>query len=292
MFRLSPIARDLYLDLCSLPPEVPAGNAFASVFLRLERLTEVLSEEAATVGLELFEHPYLVGPGAALADLLRALSYEVADDERIAAASELDGKIQGLLADPDAQRAFCRLAEERDQSPTDLRQELLLEGLLLAAAYGERPQRIRLGTRYVKAEDGSVAETVPDDLTVPFDLQVAWLIKEARNAIEAILLDRSYPTSPNENVAGGSVSSEAHSAEERDHDESGWPEDTTDPIEALTVLRSVASRREREYLELLAEDHAMTNKEAARRLGVRPGTVSAMKARLKDKGKRASAGPL
>lgn len=293
MYSLSPIVRDFYVDLCSLPPEVHSGFAFATVPERLERLTEVLREEAAFGGRDLFEHPYLVGPGAPLADLIRVFAPEVRDDERLAAVRRLDGQVTGLLANPEARGAFYQRAEERDQSPEDLRQELLLEGILLAAEHGDRPQRLRLGRTWLKTKDGTVSELVPDDLTFGLELQVAWLIKEARNDVEAILLDREYPPSENEKDLKKNTSwRQEYIAEQRDQGRGESPEKTPTPAETVSTLRSIASQREREYMDLLAEDHKMTNKEAARRLGVRPGTISAMKARLKKKAKRASAEPL
>jgi DNA-binding CsgD family transcriptional regulator len=265
----------------------------ASLSVRLDRMLSVARREARSLGLPLDEIPTLLfGSGTVLHNLHRVFSSEYASRERLAAAGSLRNQIRGLLSDPDASRAFFERVRECDRMREALMSELLAESFLLADTHGEQPQRIRLGGRYLKTKDGAVDEIVPDDLVFPIHLQIAWLLKEVRNAFRAILLARPYPPSSDKDGFENEAWRQKYVAGLLDFDDGDHPEGTPEAIAALAALRAVASRREREYMELLAEDYRMTNKEAAVRLGVRPGTISAMKARLKAKAKRARTVPL
>nr|MDA8216471.1 hypothetical protein [Dehalococcoidales bacterium] len=88
-------------------------------------------------------------------------------------------------------RAIARRSAEHGKSEEAVKQEAVMEGLVLAVGERESPQRLRFGKEYVTGKDGTPLVLAPVDL--PAEYYERWLHHQARKAAEAGLLNRPYP---------------------------------------------------------------------------------------------------
>jgi DNA-directed RNA polymerase specialized sigma24 family protein len=144
------------------------------------------------------------GHASVIRDLLTLCRKDTTEQARTAAARRLATRLPPFLADPAARRALRRIAQEqRIQSTVLLREQLFPVGLLLAATQVSTSRRIRLGAQWLKQASGRVAAIPPVEL-LPAQFAY-WFFQEARNAVEAHLLDQAYPSSSQDLLEEASV---------------------------------------------------------------------------------------
>jgi hypothetical protein len=109
--------------------------------------------------------------------------------QQVAAALRLSRK----MIKPKIKKNLRAAAAAAAKSPEEFLQDILFpEGLILASAEMETPQRVRLGRKWVVRDDGTIQHIRPvRDLSVG-DF-IAWLYQEATRACNAILQERAYP---------------------------------------------------------------------------------------------------
>jgi hypothetical protein len=110
------------------------------------------------------------------------LRKKAAASARNKAASEIAEELPTRFANPRVRRTLRR----NRKSATDVRQ-YFVAALLLAAQEARQPQRIRLGRRWVKHNNGDVSNLAPVNLMPPEAAR--WLIQRARQVAERMILD-------------------------------------------------------------------------------------------------------
>lgn len=172
---------------------------FAERIRQLNRIGENLATLQRRVGEIIaagFRRPIADEFGEAAADVfsLRALLREGSNVDHLNA--HLDVLAKGLATRwrPYGQAARIALRDRalaNDQSVDEEKVDLARVGLLLAATDLDRPQTIRLGTRWVVDDAGRQVEIPPSELM--FGWAIRWYASAAKAAMSATLLDEPWP---------------------------------------------------------------------------------------------------
>jgi hypothetical protein len=141
--------------------------------------------------------------GEAAADVfsVRAMMREGSDTDHLDA--HLSALAEGLAARwrpyGHAERVALRdRAQANERSIDEEKVDLARVGLLLAATDLDRPQTIRLGTRWVVDDEGRKVEIPPSELM--FGHAIRWYASAAKAAMTAVLLDEGWPYGPSGNL--------------------------------------------------------------------------------------------
>ena len=160
----------------------------ASALDEFRRAAGRLADAVCAAGVRDWGYPAAIDD---LCDVLFPRPERTSDADREAATWRLaDGLARGWrVHDPAARRALRALppGDARAQAKRDA----AVRGLLLALADGDRPQRVRLGARWVVDDAGRPQLIAPSELTLWAYLQ--WLRGAAIRAAEAVLADRPWP---------------------------------------------------------------------------------------------------
>lgn len=220
----------------------------------------------------------ILATGTPYGDLARVGRRDISREDRNGAAWRLARGLPPGLKHTVARRELNLMARDRNVSPEELLRTLLFpEGILLAVAAQNQPQRVRLGPTWIKNKDGTVAVVRPTELR--FGDYARWVLQEARrNAVE-VLLDGT-PESP--------MQTQPLSAREADTpktpnalDALVAAERATEAASIVETLYRMASLRERELLTLL---HSGTDPaDLPAQMGLNPSTIRVLRHRLKEK---------
>ncbi len=260
-------------------PKLTPKQAMA-IISQVAATREMLKRRYAAIALELGKGVQAHKPFFELCKLLAQVLEEVDAETRFRAASQLTERLRPVLKNPRASESLSHLAKDRNRSPAELMRECFLpSGVVLATSEIGQPQKIRLGKKWVRGEDGRVTEIQPLDL--PIGDLVTWMLQKARSITTALLSNRQHGDDLTD-----ALDPEQSYPQENALDLLIAPEKLREQYEIHSTLWTVASPQERQLLDHLTAGAKMVD--IPKLMGLSRSATYTLRDRLRKKSKKHS----